>query len=101
MNPVPSAGDWLTTIWHGSAAGAGLAAEQEPHAVTADRRERWACIEVQHEAQVCRVKPNCCWNVVDHVSDAHRHVFVLLLCCCLESLSLFDIRPRAAHSNRI
>src|SRR5262249_47006812 len=72
LNPVPSAGDGLTTVGHGPASGAGLSAEQEPHPVTADRCEDRASVQVEREAEVCRVEFDGSGNVVDHVANTNR-----------------------------
>src|SRR5262249_3614961 len=70
MDTVPAAGDRFATVGHGPAAGAGLAAEQEPYAVTSDRCKRRAGVLFEFETEVCRVEFDGDGNVVDHVADA-------------------------------
>src|SRR5262249_53957447 len=72
LNPVPATGDWFTTIGHRFATGAGLPAEQQPHAVARHRRKSGARVLVDGEAEVGCVELDRDRNVVDHVADADR-----------------------------
>src|SRR6516162_8308539 len=79
-DPVPPTWEGFTTVWHGPPGATGLAAQEEPHAVTGDRCERRAGTQVKREAQVVGVEFDADGNVVDHVAHAdRRHGFALLL----------------------
>src|SRR5262245_16122814 len=97
MDPIPAARDRLTAVGHGPATGTGFAAEQEPHAVTRDRRESRAGVLLECETEVCRVELDGGGDVVDHVADANgRHGFAVLLFGPIGALAL----PFAATKDR-
>src|SRR5215218_435626 len=72
VQAVPAAGDGPGAVGHGAAAGAGGAAEKEPHAVAADGGERRAGVLLEGEAEVGGVEGDGVGDVVDHVADADR-----------------------------
>src|SRR6266536_260323 len=72
VEAVPAAGDGSGAVGHGPPARAGRAAEQQPHAVTADGGKRQGGVLLQGEAEVGGVERDGVGDVVDHVADADR-----------------------------
>src|SRR5262249_77507 len=70
LNAVPAARDGASAVGHGPPARAGRAAQEQPHAVTGDRREGRGSVLLDGESEMSSIELDRGRALLDQVTDA-------------------------------